>query len=383
MADIQTCPSLSRASVEEAARRINGKVHRTPVLSSHYIDSIASTPRTADELMGTEWEGQEPARPRLHLLFKCENFQKIGAFKPRGAFNATLRYLEEQEKSRQKNASTDQLPVRIISHSSGNHAQAVALAAGELGLASHIVMPSVSMPAKIAATRGYGATIHFSGSTPQERMAVVDKLINEPGFNNVFIPPYDHPDTLLGQGTLGLELQSQAAELLAPGERLNGIMTPCGGGGMLSGVALSCQGTGIAVFGSEPSFEGADDCRRGLLAGKRIEVVRSVTIADGLRTPVGEIPWSVISDGKNVQGVFAVTDDQIRDALELVLQRMKIMIEPSSAVPLAVALYNEDFRRIIEKKCEDGRVFNLGLVVSGGNVDVRLLPQLLKPLQVE
>ena len=378
MADISTCPKLCRVSVQEAARRISGKIHRTPVLSSRYIDGLASTPRTPDELKGTEWEGKEPAAPKLHLLFKCENLQKIGAFKPRGAFNAIRRYQEECANRSGSKVSATQLPVRIISHSSGNHAQAVALAASELGFPAHVVMPSISMPAKIAATKGYGATVHFSGSTPQERLAVVDQLMSDSQYDNVFVPPYDHPDTMLGQGTLGLELQEQAAEVLEPGQKLNAIMTPCGGGGMLSGVALSCQDMGIQVFGAEPSFEGADDCRRGLLAGKRIEVVRSLSIADGLRTPVGEIPFSVISDPKNVRGVFAVTEDQIRSALALILQRMKIVVEPSSAVPLAVALYNEDFRRIIEQQCRDSGIYNLGLVVSGGNVDVSKLPQLLQ-----
>lgn len=373
MADIKDCPLLIRASVLDAAKRIEGKVHRTPVLSSTYIDSIASTPRTGSELKGTHWEGQEPANPSLHLMFKCENFQRIGAFKPRGAFNAMLRYQEEQVS---KGISTSGLPVRVISHSSGNHAQAVSLAAREVGFEAHVVMPSISMPSKIAATKGYGATVHFSGPTPPERLAIVDKLLQEPGYNNVFIPPYDHPDTLLGQGTLGLELQEQAAQILPDGEKLHGIVAPCGGGGMLSGVALSCQGTGVMVFGAEPSFEGANDCQRGLASGKRVEHVRSLTIADGLRTPVGEIPWSVISNPNLVRGVFSVTEDQIRSALELVLQRMKMIIEPSSAVPLAVALYNEDFRRIIEQEA-NGKRFNLGLVVSGGNVDIRRLPALL------
>ncbi|KAI1387988.1 tryptophan synthase beta subunit-like PLP-dependent enzyme [Hypoxylon trugodes] len=374
MADINTCPPLTRASVQDAAHRISGHVHRTPVLSSKYIDSVASTPQSPESLKGTEWEGQEPAKPRLCLLFKCENFQRIGAFKPRGAFNALLRFTEEQAR---KNTASE-LPVRIISHSSGNHAQAVALAAGELGLPAHIVMPSISTPAKIAATRSYGAEVHFSGPTPQERLKVVDALMSDTNFHNVFVPPYDHPDTILGQGTLGLELQNQAAEILPEGEALHAIMTPCGGGGMLSGVALSCQGTGVKVFGSEPSQDGADDCRRGLLEGKRIEKVSSLTIADGLRTPVGAIPWSVISDPKHVAGVFAVTDDQIRRALGLVLQRMKILIEPSSAVPLAVALYNEDFRGMIEREQGIDTTFNLGLVVSGGNIDLKRIPELIE-----
>ncbi|CAH0055697.1 unnamed protein product [Clonostachys solani] len=370
MADISTCPSLTRTSVQEAAHRIKGKVHRTPVLSSSYVDSIASSPQTTAALKGTPWEGQKPSRPRIHILFKCENLQKIGAFKPRGAFNAMLRYLEEQ-KAQGNDSTRQEIPVRFISHSSGG-----SLAAKELGCPAHVVMPSISMPAKIAATKGYGATVHFSGPTPPERLAVVDRLMSEPGYRNVFIPPYDHPDTLLGQGTLGLELQEQAVELLPDNRRLHGIIAPCGGGGMLSGVALSCQGTGIKVFGAEPSFEGADDCRRGLLAGHRVKQVRSLTIADGLRTPVGEIPWKIISNPDNVQGVFSVTEDQIRSALEIVLQRMKIVIEPSSAVPLAVVLYNEDFRRLIETQCDDN-TFNLGLVISGGNVDVRKLAELV------
>ncbi|KAI1379315.1 tryptophan synthase beta subunit-like PLP-dependent enzyme [Hypoxylon crocopeplum] len=382
MAEIKTCPPLTRASVQEATHRISTHIHRTPVLSSRYIDSIVSSPQSPQSLKGTEWEGQEPATPRLRLLFKCENFQRIGAFKPRGAFNALLRFSEEL--ARTNTVSADGKPehgaastIRIISHSSGNHAQAVALAAGELGLPAHIVMPSISTPAKIDATRAYGAEVHFSGPTPQERLKVVDALMADPNFRNVFVPPYDHPDTMIGQGTLGLELQEQASEVLPSGERLHGIVTPCGGGGMLSGVALSCQGTGIQVFGSEPSQDGADDCRRGLLAGQRIEKVSSLTIADGLRTPVGAIPWSVISDPKLVAGMFAVTDDQIRRALGLVLQRMKILIEPSSAVPLAVALYNEDFRRIVEREHGPAGTYNLGLVVSGGNIDLKRIPELV------
>ncbi|KAJ5100376.1 hypothetical protein N7456_006428 [Penicillium angulare] len=368
MANIETCPPLSRASVEAAAHRIKGKTHQTPVMSSRYIDSLASTAQARENLLNSEWNGQEPACPRLHILFKCENFQKIGAFKPRGAFNAILRYEEERKKFLRSSGSESRslLPIRIISHSSGNHAQAVALAAGELGYEAHIVMPSVSTPAKIAATRGYGATVHFSGSTPQERLAVVDKLMGEEAFENVFVSPYDHPDTLLGQGTLGLELQDQS-KILLPDQDLHGIITPC-------------QGTGIQVFGSEPWFEGADDCRRGLCEGKRVEVVRSMSIADGLRTPVGEIPWDVISDPENVKGLFSVTEDQIRDALGLILQQMKIVVEPSSAVPLAVALYNEDFRRLIQNECQVRglHVYNLGLVVSGGNFDILQLSQMLQ-----
>ncbi|KFX99019.1 hypothetical protein V490_01989, partial [Pseudogymnoascus sp. VKM F-3557] len=150
---------------------------------------------------------------------------------------------------------------------------------------------------------------------------------------------------------------------------LNGIITPCGGGGLLSGTALSAEGTGILVFGAEPEFEGADDCKRGLAAGKRIEVVKSLTIGDGLRTPVGAWPWKVISNEKLVRGVYSVTEEQIKATLRLVLERMKVVVEPSAVVGLAVALWNEDFRKVVEKEGA-GEEFDLGVVFTGGNVNL-------------
>ena len=146
---------------------------------------------------------------------------------------------------------------------------------------------------------------------------------------------------------------------------------------MLSGTALSCEGTGIAVFGAEPEFDGADDCKRGLEQGKRIETVKTLTIADGLRTPVGAYPWTVIHDRKLVQAMFSVTEEQIKKAMRLVLERMKMVVEPSAVVGLAVALYNEDFRRIVEK--EGGQEgWDLGLVVSGGNVSVEAMGKMFE-----
>lgn len=229
-------------------------------------------------------------------------------------------------------------------------------------------MPEISAPGKVAATKGYGANVVFSGSTSVEREAVAARVMAETGAT--LIPPYDHPDIVLGQGTLGLEFQDQVAELMEGKEvkkGLDAIITPCGGGGMLSGVALSCEGTGIRVFGSEPSFQGADDCRRGLAAGKRVESVSTLTVADGLRTPVGAIPWSIIHDRKLVQAVYAVTEAQIAAALRLVLERMKVVVEPSSAVPLAVVLFNEEFRAMVEREAgPEG--WDVGVVFSGGNV---------------
>ena len=236
-------------------------------------------------------------------------------------------------------------------------------------------MPEISAPGKVAATRGYGANVVFSGSTSVEREAVAARVMAETGAT--LVPPYDHPDIILGQGTMGLEFQDQVAELMTAGpgtgegaeksKGLDAIITPCGGGGMLSGVALSCEGTGVRVFGAEPSFQGADDCRRGLAAGRRVESVSTLTVADGLRTPVGAIPWGIIHDRKLVEGVFAVAEAQIAAALRLVLERMKVVVEPSSAVPLAVVLFNEEFRALVEREAgPEG--WDVGVVFSGGNV---------------
>lgn len=281
-------------------------------------------------------------------------------------------------------------------------------------------MPDISAPPKIAGTRGYGANVIFSGSTSVEREAAADKVIRETGAT--LVPPYDHPDIILGQGTVGLELQEQAARLMAEaqagrdveghdlearfrGEKTTGeedkekgangattttatggaaakgldaIITPCGGGGLLSGTALSCEGTGIAVFGAEPSFQGADDLRRGFAAGARVERVSSLTIADGLRTPVGRMPWQVMYERGLVKGVYAVTEDEIRAALRLVLERMKMVVEPSAAVPLAVVLYNEEFRAMVEREAGEAG-WDVGVVFSGGNVALENLGEMFAP----
>lgn len=263
----------------------------------------------------------------------------------------------------------------------GNHAQALALAASTMRIPAHIVMPTISMPTKIAATKGYGAEVIFSGSTSTEREAVVEEVIKKTGAT--LIPPYDHPHIMIGQGTAGLELQAQVLEeqeaiaALGGGKAkgLNAIIAPCGGGGLLSGTALSALGTGILIFGAEPEFEGADDCKRGLAAGKRVEAVKTLTLADGLRTPVGKWPWKVISDTEKVKGVYSVTEEQIKRTLQLVLERMKVVVEPSAVVGLAVALWNEDFRRLMEKEGgEEG--WDLGVVFSGGNVSLEALGKL-------
>lgn len=254
-------------------------------------------------------------------------------------------------------------------------------------------MPTISTPSKIAATQGYGAKVYFSGSTSDEREAVVKDVIRDTGA--VLVPPYDHPDIILGQGTMALELEEQVEELIREDSglsvhhvgkvdvkngdgngtnpslasnlgHLDAVIAPIGGGGMLSGITTALHGSGTYVFGAEPSFEGADDACRGLAAGKRIPTANTLTIADGLRTPVGEIPWTIISDTSKMRGVYAVTEEQILQAMKLVLERMKAFVEPSAVVGLAVALYNEDFRSLVEREGgEEG--WDIGIVLSGGN----------------
>lgn len=250
-------------------------------------------------------------------------------------------------------------------------------------------MPSISTPSKIAATRGYGARIRFSGSTAPEREAVVRDVIAETGA--LLVPPYDHPDIVLGQGTLAVEFEEDVRSMVEGegekgtygrrgGKGLDAVIAPCGGGGMLSGIATALGGTGIRVFGAEPSFQGADDARRGLLSGSRIPAVSSLTIADGVRTPVGEIPWSVISDPEKVKGIFAVSEEEIKKALRLLMERMKVFVEPTAALGLAVALYNEEFRRLVEREAgEEG--WNVGVVLSGGNTTMEALAKLYGPAE--
>lgn len=375
MADATNRP-LTRASVLEAHERIKPYIHLTPVLTSTTLSDLASTPRPNIDT---------PAHPKINLFFKCENYQKIGAFKARGAFHALSRL------------TAGELANGVITHSSGNHAQALALAARTRGIPAHIVMPTISTPSKIAATKGYGANVHFSGSTAPEREALVAEIQKEYG-NPVLVPPYDHPDILLGQGTMALEFEAQVKDILAferanpvdghgwrmrqareggsrSSEGLDAVIAPCGGGGMLSGIATALAGTGIAVFGAEPSYQGADDLCRGLREGKRVESVSTLTIADGLRTPVGKITWGIISDKSKVRGAYSVTEDEIKAAMRLVFERMKVVIEPSGAVALAVVLFNEEFRKLVEQEAGD-EGWNIGVIFSGGNTTMEAIAKL-------
>ena len=243
-------------------------------------------------------------------------------------------------------------------------------------------MPSISTSSKITGTRSQGAKVIFSGSTSEEREAVVRKVIEETGAT--LVPPYDHPDIILGQGTQALEFEEQVAQLIKHRPEcsvhpdklgLDAVIAPIGGGGMLSGIATALEGSGIKIFGAEPSFEGANDAEIGLQQGERVEQVKTLTIADGLRTPVGEIPWSVIAQKSKVEGIYSVDEEEIKAALRLLLERAKFFVEPSAAVGLAVVLYNQEFRRAVKQYAGE-KGWNIGIILSGGNTTVEAIASL-------
>ncbi|PHH66947.1 hypothetical protein CDD81_5299 [Ophiocordyceps australis] len=384
MADASSASALTRASVEAAQRMIANDVHRTPVVTSRSLSAAASQMRSG-------------AAPRIRLWLKCENMQRGGAFKARGAFCAVRRLLGErgwvEGGGRERGVAT---------HSSGNHAQALALAARSFGIPAHIVMPQNSLPAKIAATRSYGASITFSGPTSSERHHTAAQVVARTGAR--LVPPYDDVDIILGQGTLGLELQAQVRELsrekspyaldrhdepssgTAQGDAprvhqpttLDAVVAPCGGGGLLSGLALALSSSPTRLFGAEPSLDGTDDARRGLHSGRRISSVpATATIADGLRTPLGIYPWSVIAGPPRlVHDIYAVSEDEILAAMRLLYERCKLVVEPSAAVGLAVVLFDPEFRALAEKEGgQDG--WDVGVVISGGNVSLDSLGDML------
>lgn len=238
-------------------------------------------------------------------------------------------------------------------------------------------MPTITTPSKIAGTLAYTPHVRFSGSTSAEREAMVADVIKETGA--ILVPPYDHPDIILGQGTAGMEMERQYTALEGNKGRFDAVMTPLGGGGLLSGTAIWYSDKPTLVFGSEPNYQGGNDGEMGLKADppKRIEVVKTLTIADGLRSVVGKIPWSILTSPtptkpKYVENVYSVNEDHIKSALKLAMERMKVFVEPSAVVPLAVVLYNEEFRRVIrEKQGED--VWDIGIILSGGNTTVEAI----------
>ena len=307
-------PQLS--DVKAAALRIAPHVHRTPVM----------TCATINRMLGAE------------LFFKCENFQKAGAFKARGAMNAVYS-LDDAQAAR-----------GVVTHSSGNHAGALALAAAQRGIPAHIVMPSTSPKVKLKAVEGYGAHIHLCEPTQAAREAMSDALVEKTG--GVMVHPYNNFQVMSGQGTAALELLEDC-----PG--LDYILTPVGGGGLVSGTAIAAKGVSPAtrVVGVEP--EEADFGRRSLEAGRRVpQDHKPDTVADGLMTSPGELTFAVMST--LLDRILAVPDSETLGALKLVMERMKLVIEPSSAVPLAALLSGG----------LDVKGKRVGVIFSGGNLEL-------------
>ncbi len=308
-----------KKNIIDAHNRIFNIIHQTPVLTSSSINEITGS----------------------QLFFKCENFQKVGAFKFRGATNAV------------NLLSDDQLEKGVATHSSGNHAQALALAAKTKGVNAYIVMPSNAPKSKKEAVIGYGAKVIECTPTLEARENTLDAVVKETGA--YFIHPYNDERIIAGQATC-------AKELIEAINDLDYIIAPVGGGGLLSGTALAAHyfSSNVKVIGAEPM--GADDAFQSLQKGEIIPSIKPQTIADGLLTSLGDKTFPIIR--KFVDSIITVDDDKIIEAMKLIWQRMKVIIEPSAAVPLAVVLENQD---IFQNK-------RTGIILSGGNIDFDKIP---------
>ncbi|MEW1659781.1 MULTISPECIES: threo-3-hydroxy-L-aspartate ammonia-lyase [unclassified Streptomyces] len=316
-------PAVTFDDVRDAARRLAGVAHRTPVLRS----------RTLDARTGTQ------------AFLKCENFQRVGAFKFRGAYHALSR-LTPEERAR-----------GVVAYSSGNHAQAVALAARECGTRAVIVMPEDAPRAKRDATAGYGAEIVTYDRYTQDRVAIGRRIAQERGL--ALVPPYDHPHVIAGQGTAALELIEETGPLDA-------LLVPVGGGGLMAGCATAATALvpGIRMIGVEP--EAGDDTRRSLAAGHRVAVPVPRTIADGQAADIpGELTFPI--NQRLVDSVVLVTDDEIRAAMAFAFERLKIVVEPSGATALAALLAG----RLAAPPARTG------VLVSGGNIGLERFRELL------
>ncbi len=308
--------------IRAAAERIRGIAHRTPVFTSRMFDEIAGA----------------------RVFLKCENYQRGGAFKIRGASNFIF------------SIPKDQLSRGVVAFSSGNHAQAVAIAAASVGIKATIVMPNDAPKSKVAGTRGYGASVVMYDRTKEDREAIGKRISEETGAT--IVPPYDHPWIIAGQGTTALELLEEVPDLDA-------LVCCIGGGGLTSGCSIAAKALrpGIRVFGVEP--EDGNDTYLSVRAGSRVEIPPPQTIADGLRAPKpGAITFPIIQ--KNVEEIVLVSDPEIRDMMKFLLTRMKMVVEASGAVPAAA---------IVHKKLPKG-LRKIGAIVSGGNVDLEFLQTL-------
>lgn len=314
---------MSFKGIENAYKRISNAVNKTPVMTSRTLNKIL----------------------RADVFLKCENFQRVGAFKFRGAYNA-LSLLSDEEKKR-----------GVITHSSGNHAQALALAASILGIQATIVMPKGAPLNKINATKGYDAHIVFCDNTLEARTQTTEKEIEKN--KSVLIHPYDNDNIICGQGTAVYELIKEVGEL-------DIVIAPLGGGGLLSGTALATKGLcrNALVIGVEPSL--ADDAFRSLKAGYIIPSTYPNTIADGLRTSICARTFNFIR--KFVDQIITVSEMEIIEAMRFLWERVKIIVEPSGAVPLA---------SILSKKISVNNK-KVGVILSGGNIDIEPFFQLLE-----
>lgn len=313
--------AVDLAAVREAAQRLAGFAHRTPV----------ATCRTLDRLAGRE------------LFFKCEQLQKAGAFKFRGACNA-VRKLPDAVAAR-----------GVVTHSSGNHAGALALAAQLRGIPAHVVMPRGASPVKRRAVEEYGGIVIECEPTQAARKATAAAVAERTGAT--LIPPDNHPDVIAGQGTAALELLDEVPDLDA-------VIAPVGGGGLISGLAIAAQGVrpAVRVFAAEPL--GADDAARSKAAGRLLPQDAPRTIADGLLVGLGDLTWPVVRD--RVEAVWTVTEEEIVRAMRLTWERAKLLIEPSSAVAVAAVL-SDEFR-------SRAGIQRVGIILSGGNVNLDQLP---------
>ena len=310
-------PGLS--DVETARQRISPYVHVTPVLTSSYLN----------ELSGAE------------LYFKCENFQKAGAFKVRGASNAVFGLSDKMARK------------GVATHSSGNHALSLSYAAGRRGIPVTVVMPHTAPEAKKAAVRGYGGTIVECEPSTSSREATFAEVVAETGAE--FVHPYNDPRVIAGQGTCSWELTEQV-------DGLDAVVAPIGGGGMVSGTCLTLSNISpkVEIYAAEP--KNADDACRSFKAGHIIADDAPQTVADGLKVPLKELTWHFVSN--HVTDILTATEEEIVDAMKLTWERMKIVMEPSSAVPLATILKNPEI--FAGKK--------VGVIITGGNVDLKKLP---------
>lgn len=325
MGDVPDYPShprpaqmISKEDIIAAHDRIRPFIHRTPILTSSSIDDMTGAA----------------------LFFKCENFQKIGAFKIRGGMNAAL------------SLNTEELSRGLATHSSGNHAQAIAFAARQLGIPAYIVMPETSPKPKVDAVHGYGATITFCAPNQKAREDTVAGIVERTGA--AFVHPYDDDRVIAGQATC-------AKELLEDADDLDAIIVPVGGGGLMSGTALSVYNfkPDAKAYAGEP--EGAADAYVSFMSGTLQPAPYIDTIADGLLTRLSDRTFAIIRD--HVADIFPVSEDEIKAALKLVLERMKIVVEPSCVVPLAAVLKNKD---VFAGK-------RVGIILTGGNIELTKL----------